>query len=135
MRYYYTAYELWRGTCWEWVFDYFHHARRVDIYASVITSQINPPPRVTLTIQRTFQTFAPPFFNSAITSLFRVSGLVVLAHLPTTFPSLPTKNFSKFHLIRFMPIKPGFSFFIHSQTGSALSPFTSTFPRTGNETP
>ncbi len=65
----------------------------------------------------------------------KLSGFVVLAHRFRTCPSFPIKNFSKFHLILFIPISPGFSFFIHSYIGSALSPLTSILPRTGNVTP
>lgn len=64
-----------------------------------------------------------------------LSGAVVLAHRPLTFPSRPIKNFSKFHLTLFNPMRPGFASFIHSHTGSALSPLTSVLPSTGNVTP
>ena len=50
-------------------------------------------------------------------------------------PSLPTKNFSKFHLILLRPKRPGACALSHSYTGSALSPLTSVLPSTGNETP
>ena len=73
--------------------------------------------------------------NSFIIGASRDSGFVVLAHLPFTVPSLPIKNFSKFHLILFMPMRPGCAAFIHSQTGSALSPLTSVLPSTGKDTP
>jgi hypothetical protein len=39
-------------------------------------------------------------------------------------PSLPTKNFSKFHLTRLRPMRPGFSFLSHSKAGSACAPLT-----------
>ena len=76
-----------------------------------------------------------PFFNSSSITPFKLSGFVVLAHRFTTAPSLPIKNFSKFHFTRCKPIKPGLLFFIHSHTGSTPSPLTSVLPSTGNETP
>lgn len=57
-------------------------------------------------------------------SALRSSGFLVLAQRPLTLPSLPTRNFSKFHLTRFRPIRPGFSFLSHSKAGSAPSPLT-----------
>jgi hypothetical protein len=54
--------------------------------------------------------------------------LVVLAHRPLTFPSLPTSHFSKFHFTRFKPSRPGCSFFSHSKRGFAAEPFTSVLP-------
>ena len=58
----------------------------------------------------------------------RLSGFVVLAHRPLTFPSFPTSHFSKFHFTRFIPNKPGCSFFNHSKRGFAADPFTSVLP-------
>ena len=78
---------------------------------------------------------APPFFNSSSIAPFSPSGLEVLAHRPLTNPSLPIKNFSKFHLILCNPMIPGLEDFIHSQTGSVEAPLTSVLPRTGKETP
>jgi hypothetical protein len=79
--------------------------------------------------------YAFAFFNSASISPLKSSGFFVLAQRPLTLPSLPTKNFSKFHFTRFIPNNPAFSFLSHSNAGSALSPFTSILPNTGNETP
>lgn len=76
---------------------------------------------------------AHAFFSSSSTIFFlNPAGSDVLAHLPLTLPSLPIKNFSKFHFTRFNPINPAFSPFIHSHTGSASAPFTSVFPRISN---
>ena len=79
--------------------------------------------------------FPLPFFNSSKIGDSRLSGFVVLAHLPLTFPSLPTSHFSKFHFTRFRPMRPGASDLSHSKTGSAALPLTSVLPRMGKETP
>jgi len=76
-----------------------------------------------------------PFFNSSSIALLTLAGVDVLAHLCFTNPSLPIKNFSKFHLIRCRPKMPGRDCFIHSYTGSAWGPFTSVLPSTGKVTP
>jgi hypothetical protein len=67
-------------------------------------------------------------FNSFMIASLRDSGFVVDAQRPLTLPSLPIKNFSKFHLILVRPRMPGCSFFNHSQRGSTLLPLTSVLP-------
>jgi len=80
------------------------------------------------------------------------SGFVVDAQRALTFPSLPIKNFSKFHcesrqkvcthlpdptiltLMRVSPRMPGCWFFIHSQSGSTFEPLTSVLPSIGKVT-
>ena len=73
--------------------------------------------------------------NASIIGFSNASGFVVLAHRLMTFPSFPINHFSKFHLTLFIPNNPGFSFFNHSKSGFAASPFTSVLPMIGKETP
>lgn len=73
--------------------------------------------------------------SSASITFLRLPGVVVLAQRCLTLPSRPIKNFSKFHLTLCRPMMPGLLFFIHSHTGSALSPLTSVLPSTGKLTP
>ena len=78
--------------------------------------------------------------QSALTmSASMPSGLVVGAYRSMVLPSLPTKNFAKFHLTSepAMAIKPlsdllSFSCF---QNGLAFAPFTSIFANSGNLAP
>ena len=58
-------------------------------------------------------------------------GDVVGAYLSTTFPSLSTRNFVKFHLMP-SPNNPPFCNFKNLQRGAVFLPFTSTLSKIGN---
>ena len=78
--------------------------------------------------------------QSALTmSASMPSGLVVGAYRSMVLPSLPTKNFAKFHLTSepAMAIKPlsDLLSFRCFQNGLAFAPFTSIFANSGNLAP
>ena len=52
-----------------------------------------------------------------------------------TWPSLPTRNLVKFHLMASPGIRPDFSLRSHSKSGWASSPLTSTLANIGKVTP
>src|ERR1700730_13726272 len=73
--------------------------------------------------------------NAASTSGARVSGLSAGAYRLMGTPSLPTRNFVKFHLIPSVPRMPGTDFFKYSYNGCASGPLTLIFANIGKLTP
>lgn len=65
-------------------------------------------------------------WSAASISFFISFGSVVGENLLITWPSLPTRNFVKFHLIASTK-NPPFSCFKNLYSGAVLSPFTSIF--------
>src|SRR5690606_656437 len=74
-------------------------------------------------------------FSSASISRLSSSGLVVGAKRLTTWPSLPIRNLVKFHLMPWLPSRPGARFFSCTNSGWAPAPLTSTFLNSGKLTP
>lgn len=64
-----------------------------------------------------------------------VFGVVMDEYLWMTFPSGPTRNFSKFHLTILIPRRPGFLDLRNVYSGCSSDPFTFSFCRIGKVTP
>src|SRR5580692_1237218 len=62
--------------------------------------------------------------STASTSGARLSGLSAGAYRLMGTPSLPMRNFVKFHLIPSVPSMPGTDFFKYSYNGCASGPLT-----------
>src|SRR6266481_3244989 len=77
----------------------------------------------------------PAYDNAVSTSGTRLSGLSAGAYRLTGTPSLPTRNFVKFHLIPSVPRMPGRDFFKYSYNGCASGPLTLTLANIGKLTP
>src|ERR1700675_2761272 len=73
--------------------------------------------------------------SAASTSGARLSGLSAGAYRLMGTPSLPMRNFVKFHLIPSVPRIPGTDFFKYSYNGCASGPLTLILANIGKLTP